>query len=95
LLVGPLPARLAAVLAATAHSGIGHVSTAPAARLRVGAAGHAADFSRPHSPSPVSLTFASRMPRVGLGTPQTVITFAKRTESHHSPEDVLRSSTHG
>jgi hypothetical protein len=95
LLVGPLTARLPAVLAATAHAGVGHVSTAPAARLGVGPAGHAADFSRPRSPSPVSLMFASRMPRVGLGTTQTVITFAKRTRIAPQPRGSIRSSTHG
>ncbi len=41
LLIRPLPARLAAVLAATADRRVGHVPTAPAARLRLGAAGHA------------------------------------------------------
>ncbi len=41
LFVGPLPARLPAVLAATAHSHVGDVSTAPAAGLRVGATAHA------------------------------------------------------
>jgi hypothetical protein len=35
---------------------------------------------------PVSLKVASRMPRVGTGTTQTVITFAKRTDLHHSPK---------
>jgi hypothetical protein len=41
LLVRPLPARLPAVLAAPAHPGIGDVSAAPSAGLRVGAAAHA------------------------------------------------------
>ncbi len=41
LLVGPLPAGLAAVLAATAHARVGDVATAPAAGLRMGTAAHA------------------------------------------------------
>ena len=48
LLVGPLPTRLPAVLAATAHTAVAGQdgTSAPAARLRVDATGHAADFSR-------------------------------------------------
>jgi hypothetical protein len=45
LLVCPLPAGLPTVLATTTHPDIGHVSTAPAARLGAGAAGHACDFN--------------------------------------------------
>ena len=41
LLVGPLPAGLAAILTAPAQPDVGHVSTTPAARLRAGTAGHA------------------------------------------------------
>jgi hypothetical protein len=41
LLVGPLPARLAAVLPAPAHPGIGDVAAAPPARLRAGTTRHA------------------------------------------------------
>jgi len=41
LLIRPLAARLAAVPAPTAHRRVGHVPTAPAARLRLGATGHA------------------------------------------------------
>jgi len=46
LLVGPLPARLPAVLAATAHPAVGDVAATPAARLRADATCHGADFSR-------------------------------------------------
>ena len=41
LLVSPLPARLPAILTAAAHPGVGHISTAPAAWLRVGTTAHA------------------------------------------------------
>lgn len=41
LLVGPLPTRLPAVLAATAHAVISHIATAPAARLRSRTTSHA------------------------------------------------------
>ncbi|MDT7767713.1 MAG: hypothetical protein QOI30_709 [Mycobacterium sp.] len=46
LLVGTLPTRLPAVLAATAQPVVGDVSSTPAARLRADATSHGPDFSR-------------------------------------------------
>jgi hypothetical protein len=46
LLVGPLPARLPAVLAATAHPAVGDVASTPSARLWADATCHGADCSR-------------------------------------------------
>jgi hypothetical protein len=57
-----LPTRLAAVLAATAHPGIGHVTTTPAARLWSDATGHGRDFSRGDAAIPVSWTVGSQQP---------------------------------
>ena len=59
LLVGALPARLPAVLTATAHPAVGNVAATPTAWLRADAACHGADFSRGAVRIPVSWTVGS------------------------------------
>ena len=62
LLVGALPTRLPAVLAATAQAAVGDVSTTPAARLRADTTSHEHDFSRGACRIPVSWTVGSCSP---------------------------------
>ena len=59
LFVGALPARLPAVLTATAHPAVGNVAATPTAWLRADAACHGADFSRGAVRIPVSWTVGS------------------------------------
>src|SRR6201999_1144197 len=59
LLVGALPARLPAVLAATPHPAVGVGPATPTAWLRADAACHGADFSRGAVRIPVSWTVGS------------------------------------
>lgn len=61
LLVGALPTRLPAVLAASPHPAVGDISATPAARQRADASSHGTDFSRGLRRSPVSLTVGSDM----------------------------------
>jgi hypothetical protein len=70
LLVGPLPARLPAVLAATSQPVVADVAAAPAARLRADATAHGADFSRGYTGIPVSWNVESSYAAT-LGTLQT------------------------
>ena len=63
LLVGALPTRLPAVLAAASHPAVGDISATPAARLRADALSHGADFSRGMRRTPVSLPVGSRRAR--------------------------------
>ena len=63
LLVGALPTRLPAVLAAASHRAVGDISATPSARLRADASSHGADFSRGISRIPVSLTVGSDVRR--------------------------------
>lgn len=54
LFVGPLPARLLTVLAATSQLVVVDITSTPAARLRADATAHRADFSRGDTGFPVS-----------------------------------------
>jgi hypothetical protein len=68
LLVGPLPTRLPAVLAASSHRAVGDVAATPSAWLGVDASCHGPDFSRGMRRIPVSLPVGSDVPRE-LGSP--------------------------
>ena len=67
LLVGALPTRLPAVLAAASHPAVGDIPATPAARLRADASSHGADFSRGMRRTPVSSTVGSRRAANGCG----------------------------